>query len=77
MPKAELDNQPSAFSEPSEPADVSPEDKRAQITNPQEENPQAVVRKQGAGGSGGARRSEKGGKKENGPEGPRSSKSKL
>ena len=77
MPKAELDKQPSAFSEPSEPADVAPEDKRAQITNPQEENPQAVVKKQGAGGSGGAGRSGKGGKKENGPEGPRSSKGKL
>jgi hypothetical protein len=37
---------PSAFSEPSEPSDLKPEDKpKDQITKPQEENPQVIVTK--------------------------------
>ncbi|THH14112.1 hypothetical protein EW146_g6185 [Bondarzewia mesenterica] len=44
MPKAKLEK-PSAFSEPSEPSNLSPEDEpREQITGEQEENPQLVLK---------------------------------
>ncbi|KAI0067337.1 hypothetical protein BV25DRAFT_1819657 [Artomyces pyxidatus] len=45
MPPTPKLEKPSAFGEPSEPADICPQDQpRAQLTRPQEENPQAVVK---------------------------------
>lgn len=46
MPPKTQNPPPSAFSEPSEPSELKPEDKpKALLTGPQEENPQVVVTK--------------------------------